>query len=225
MMALMKAEEADVVYALRARRQGETFVKRATAKAFYRLLSTVSDGTPIPIDTGDFRLMTRRALEVLRAMPERSRFVRGMIAWAGFKQVPIQYERDERFAGKTHYPLTKMLRLAFDALTGFSSAPLRLAVYAGLLFALFAMALVAVSVAEWASGHTIPGWTSLMVVTLVIASIQMFVLGVMGQYVGRIYDQSKNRPLYIVSEFSGKIRSVPTQGIVARKDQSWLVSA
>jgi glycosyltransferase involved in cell wall biosynthesis len=216
MIETMSAQQADVVYALRAERRGETWLKRATAKAFYRILSLASDGTAIPLDTGDFRLMSRRALDVLVAMPERSRFIRGMVAWIGSKQIPFRYERDERFAGKTNYPFLKMLRLAFDALTGFSSAPLRMAGYAGLLFTLLAGALIAYSVVEWSAGRTIPGWTSLIVVILVVGSVQMFVRGMMGEYIGRLYNQSKHRPLYIVSDVAGDVRGAPSLGIVAR---------
>lgn len=219
MMETMVAQLADVVYAQRAERRGETWIKRATAQAFYRLLSLASDGTPIPLDTGDFRLMSRRALDVLCAMPERARFIRGMVAWIGFKQVPHRYERDERLAGKTSYPFFKMLRLASDALTGFSSAPLRLAGYAGLLFTLLAGMLIMYSVTQWFGGKTIPGWTSLIVVVLVIGSVQMFVLGLMGEYIGRLYNQSKNRPLYIVSDVAGKVYNAPSLGIVAHASQ------
>jgi polyisoprenyl-phosphate glycosyltransferase len=215
MIARLQAEEADVVYAVRGHRRGETRFKRAMAKMFYRLLSVASDGTPIPLDTGDFRLMTRRALDVLQAMPEQSRFIRGMVAWIGFKQVAFAYEREERFAGMTNYPLVKMLGLALDAVTGFSSAPLRLASYAGILFALLAFVVTLYSLGNWLMGNTVEGWTSLIVVVLVIGSVQLFVLGVMGEYIGRLYNQSKQRPLYIVSDVVGALRSVPARGIVS----------
>jgi dolichol-phosphate mannosyltransferase len=215
MMERMEAEGADVVYGARTRRHGETFTKRLTAKLFYRLLSAASDGTPIPLDTGDFRLMTRRALDVLRAMPEEARFIRGMVAWIGFRQVPFEYERDERLAGETHYPFFKMLRLALDALTGFSSLPLRLASYAGMLFTLLALILTAYSLVAWLSGEAVAGWTSLIVVVLVMGAVQLFVLGVLGQYLGRLYTQSKNRPLYIIGDYSGEMRERASLGIVA----------
>ena len=125
MRAKMAAEQADVVYAVRRKREGETFFKKATAAAFYRLLDRVTD-TPIPLDTGDFRLMSRRALDAFLSLPEQARFIRGMVAWIGFRQVPFPYDRAERFAGETNYPLSKMLRLAFDAMTGFSTKPLTL---------------------------------------------------------------------------------------------------
>jgi dolichol-phosphate mannosyltransferase len=216
MIERMEAEGADVVYAARTRRSGETLAKRATARLFYRLLSAASDGTSIPLDTGDFRLMTRRALDVLRSMPEEARFIRGMVAWIGFKQVPFEYERDERFAGETKYPFFKMLRLALDALTGFSSLPLRLASYAGMLFTVAALALTAYSVAAWFGGYAVEGWTSLIVVVLIMGSVQLFVLGVLGQYLGRLYTQSKNRPLYIIGDYAGDLRTQASLGIVAR---------
>ena len=215
MIEKMEAEQADVVYAMRSQRKGETLAKRITAKLFYRLLSLASDGTPIPLDTGDFRLMTRRALDVLQSMPEQSRFIRGMVAWIGFRQVPFHYERDERLAGTTNYPFRKMLRLAFDAMTGFSSAPLRLASYAGMLFSLTAAGLIFYSLVGWMSGKAVPGWTSLMMVVLVIGAVQMFVLGMMGEYIGRLYNQSRSRPLYIVSDVAGEVHAVPRLGVVS----------
>lgn len=215
MMERMEAEGADVVYAARTRRHGETLTKRFTAKLFYRLLSAASDGTSIPLDTGDFRLMTRRALDVLRSMPEEARFIRGMVAWIGFKQVPFEYERDERLAGETNYPFFKMLRLALDALTGFSSLPLRFASYAGMLFTVLALIVTVYSLAAWFSGEAIAGWTSLIVVVLVMGAVQLFVLGVLGQYLGRLYTQSKSRPLYIIGDYSGEMRGHASLGIIA----------
>ncbi len=215
MIEKMQAEKADVVYAMRSERKGETWAKRLTAKLFYRLLSLASDGTPIPLDTGDFRLMTRRALDVLQAMPEQSRFIRGMVAWIGFRQVPFHYERDERLAGQTNYPFRKMLALAFDAMTGFSSAPLRLASYAGLLFSAVAAGLIVYSLFGWLGGAAVPGWTSLMMVVLVIGAVQMFVLGMMGEYIGRLYNQSRSRPLYVVSDVAGELGAMPRLGVVS----------
>ena len=202
MLETMRTEAADVVYGVRRSRHGETRFKRATAAAFYRLLARATD-TDIPLDAGDFRLMSRRALEVFRAMPEQARFVRGMVAWAGFRQVPFFYERAERFAGNTKYPLGKMIRFAFDALTGFSSAPLKLASQAGLLLSLGALALIVYIFVGWFSGETVQGWTSLMLVVVVLGAVQMFVLGMIGEYLGRLYHQAKNRPLYIVQEVAG----------------------
>lgn len=206
MIGRLREEEADVVYGVRSHRQGETAMKRTMAKVFYRLLARMSDGVEIPLDTGDFRLMTRRALDVLQSMPEQSRFIRGMVAWIGFRQVAYGYVRDERLAGTTKYPFMKMCRLAIDALTGFSVAPLRMASYAGLALSIVAVILIGYALTGWFGGRAVEGWTSLMIVSLVMGSVQMFVLGVIGEYIGRIYNQARNRPLYIVSEMVGKPR-------------------
>jgi dolichol-phosphate mannosyltransferase len=137
-------------------------------------------------------------------MPEQARFIRGMVAWIGFRQVPLAYNRDERFAGETKYPLKKMIKFALDALTGFSSAPLKLASHAGLLLSLGSVLIVLYILAGWLSGQSVPGWTSLMLVVVVLGAIQMFVLALMGEYLGRLYNQAKNRPLYIVQEIAGR---------------------
>src|SRR5438128_2195008 len=202
MLAAMEAEDADVVYGVRRSRRGETAFKRATAHGFYRLLSRATE-VEIPLDAGDFRLMSRRALDALLAMPEQSRFIRGMVAWIGFKQVPFPYDREERFAGDTKYPLTKMMRFAFDALTGFSSAPLKRASHAGLLLSAGSVLLVLYIAYAWASGRSIQGWTSLMLVVVILGAIQMFVLALMGEYIGRLYNEAEKRPLYIVEDIAG----------------------
>ena len=202
MLAAMREQDADVVYGVRKSRAGETAFKRATAHGFYRLLSRATE-VDIPLDAGDFRLMSRRALDALLAMPEQARFIRGMVAWIGFRQVPFAYDRQERFAGETKYPLKKMLRFAFDALTGFSSAPLKLASHAGLLLSLSSVLLVLYIAWAWLSGQNIQGWTSLMLVVVVLGAVQMFVLALMGEYIGRLYNESKRRPLYIVQEIAG----------------------
>ena len=202
MYAAMRAQRADVVYGVRKSRAGETAFKRATAHGFYRLLSRATE-VEIPVDTGDFRLMSRRALDALLAMPEQARFIRGMVAWIGFRQVPFAYDRQERFAGATKYPLKKMMRFAFDALTGFSSAPLKLASHAGLWLSLGSVVLILYIAYAWIAGRNIQGWTSLMLVVVVLGAIQMFVLALMGEYIGRLYNESKRRPLYIVQEVAG----------------------
>jgi glycosyltransferase involved in cell wall biosynthesis len=202
MMATMDREKADVVYGVRKSRAGETAFKRATAHGFYRLLSRATE-VEIPVDTGDFRLISRRALDALLAMPEQARFIRGMVAWIGFRQVPLPYAREERFAGETKYPLRKMIRFALDALTGFSSAPLKLASHAGLILSFGSLLLTAYIAYAWVSGHSIQGWTSLMLVVVILGAIQMFVLALMGEYIGRLYNEAKKRPLYIVQEIAG----------------------
>jgi glycosyltransferase involved in cell wall biosynthesis len=214
MLETMHREEADVVYGVRKSRRGETAFKRATAHGFYRLLSNATE-VDIPLDAGDFRLISRRALEVLLAMPEQARFIRGMVAWIGFKQVPILYDRDERFAGETKYPIRKMLRFALDALTGFSSAPLKLASHAGLALSLGSVVIVLYILYGWAAGRSIPGWTSLMLVVVVLGAVQMFVLALMGEYIGRLYNEAKRRPLYIVQEIEGGSRRTGRLGQVA----------
>lgn len=202
MLETMIREGADVVYGVRRSRAGESAFKKATAHGFYRLLASATD-VAIPVDTGDFRLMTRRALNVLLAMPEQARFIRGMVAWIGFKQVPLPYDRDERLAGETKYPLRKMISFALDALTSFSSAPLKLASHAGLALSFGSLLIVAYILYGWLTGRSAPGWTSVMLVVVVLGAVQMFVLGLMGEYIGRLYSQAKQRPLYIVQSITG----------------------
>jgi glycosyltransferase involved in cell wall biosynthesis len=202
MMQAMKAGAADVVYGVRRSRRGDTAFKRVTAHAFYRLLSRATE-VDIPLDAGDFRLMSRRALDALLAMPEQARFIRGMVAWIGFRQVPLAYDRQERFAGVTKYPLRKMVRFALDALTGFSSAPLKLASHAGLWLSAGSVLLILYIAFAWASGRSIQGWTSLMLVVVVLGAVQMFVLALLGEYIGRLYNEAKRRPLYIVQDVAG----------------------
>jgi dolichol-phosphate mannosyltransferase len=207
MLETMRREEADVVYGVRKTRRGETAFKRATAHGFYRLLSNATE-VEIPLDAGDFRLMSRRALDVLLAMPEQARFIRGMVAWIGFRQVPILYDREERFAGETKYPFRKMMRFALDALTGFSSAPLKLASHAGLALSIGSVIIIIYILGAWLAGRSIPGWTSLMLVVVALGAVQMFVLALMGEYIGRLYNEAKGRPLYIVQEIAGgRLRS------------------
>lgn len=214
MMRSMREQDADVVYGVRRSRSGETAFKRATAHGFYRLLSRATE-VEIPVDTGDFRLMSRRALDALLAMPEQARFIRGMVAWIGFKQIPFAYDRQERFAGATKYPLKKMMRFAFDALTGFSSAPLKLASHAGLALSIGSMVLILYIAYAWVAGRSIQGWTSLMLVVVVLGAVQMFVLALMGEYIGRLYNEAKRRPLYVVQEVAGEGRREASLGYVA----------
>jgi dolichol-phosphate mannosyltransferase len=204
MRAAMRSQGADVVYAVRRKRDGETIFKKITAAFFYRMLDRITD-TPIPLDTGDFRLMTRRALDAFLSLPEQARFIRGMVAWVGFKQVPFPYDRHERLAGESKYPLGKMIRFALDAITGFSTAPLRFASHVGLVLTGLSALLVLYIVAGFLMGAAIPGWTSLMLVVVVLGAVQMFVLGMIGEYLGRLYVESKRRPLYIVADVAGPV--------------------
>jgi glycosyltransferase involved in cell wall biosynthesis len=210
MFQAMRENQADVVYGVRKSRAGETAFKRATAHGFYRMLSRATE-VNIPLDAGDFRLMSRRALDALLAMPEQARFVRGMVAWIGFRQVPFAYDRQERFAGETKYPVRKMLRFALDALTGFSSAPLKLASHAGLWLSVGSVLLILYIGYAWLAGHSIQGWTSLMLVVVVLGAVQMFVLALMGEYIGRLYNEAKRRPLYIVQEIAGSTDPGPAR--------------
>ena len=214
MMQMMREQGADVVYGVRKSRAGDTAFKRATAHGFYRLLSRATE-VDIPLDTGDFRLMSRRALDALLAMPEQARFIRGMVAWIGFKQVPFAYDRDRRFAGETKYPLGKMTRFALDALTSFSSAPLKLASHAGLLLSFGSLLLILYIAYAWIAGQSIQGWTSLMLVVVILGAVQMFVLALMGEYIGRLYNEAKRRPLYIVQEVVGGERCDARLGYIA----------
>ncbi len=211
MIATMEAESADVVYAVRRKREGETFFKKLTAAAFYRVLDRVTD-TPIPLDTGDFRLMSRRALDALLSLPEQARFIRGMVAWIGFRQVPFPYDRDERLAGESKYPLGKMIRFALDAVTGFSTAPLRLASHMGLVLTGLSLLLFAYIAIGWISGSAVQGWTSTMLVVVFLGAVQMFVLGMIGEYLGRLYVESKRRPLYLVADVAGPVKGRASLG-------------
>lgn len=211
MLETMAAEGADVVYAVRRKREGETFFKKLTAAGFYRVLDRVTD-TPIPLDTGDFRLMTRRALDAFLSLPEQARFIRGMVAWVGFRQVPFPYDRDERLAGESKYPLGKMIRFALDAVTGFSTAPLRLASHMGLVLTALSLLLFAYIAIGWLSGSAVQGWTSTMLVVVFLGAVQMFVLGMIGEYLGRLYVESKRRPLYLVADVAGPVKGRASLG-------------
>ena len=206
MMALMD-QGADVVYGQRENRLGETWFKKLSAAVFYRILKRLVD-IEIPLDAGDFRLMSRRALDILNAMPEQHRFIRGMVSWIGLDQRPLPYQRQERFAGETGYPLRKMIRFALDAITGFSIQPLRIATHFGVMFGLGGFVMLMVALYGWLTGRAVEGWTSLMTVILILGSVQLLVVGVLGEYVGRLYTESKRRPLYVIDEIAvGKRRA------------------
>jgi len=203
MLAIMD-QGAEVVYAQRRSRPGDHPVKRSACAVFYRILSHLSDH-PIPLDTGDFRLISRRVLDVVLQMPERHRFLRGMISWVGFRQSPLLYDRDKRFAGETKYPLGRLVRLAMDGIIASSTRPLKLASYAGVLLGLGSLLLVLYALYSWLFvGRTPQGWTSMMIVITFTGSTQLLVLGIMGQYLGRIHEQLKGRPLFIVQNVHRK---------------------
>lgn len=199
MIDTMQRESADVVYGQRTDRHGESHFKKFTAALFYRLLGRIVD-VNIPRDTGDFRLMNRQVLDVLLGMPERNRFIRGMVSWVGFKQVALPYERNKRHDGESHYPFLKMFNLAMDAITGFSTVPLRLASHFGLLFGFLALIIGGYSLVSYFAGSTVEGWTSLMAVVCLVGAVNLAVLGVIGEYLGRLYMESKSRPMFVIRE-------------------------
>jgi len=193
----------DVVYGVRIEREGESVFKLWTAKAFYRIIGKLSD-TEIPLDTGDFRLMDRRVVDALLAMPERDRFVRGMVSWLGFSQISVPYRRAARFAGETKYPLYKMLKFATDGIVSFSVIPLRLATWMGFLASALAVLGIIFSVyARIFESDWVKGWTSTVIAILFLGGVQLLCLGIIGEYIGRIYGESKRRPLYVVHERLG----------------------
>jgi glycosyltransferase involved in cell wall biosynthesis len=202
----------DVAYGARLDREGESSFKKVTAKVFYRLINSLSD-VAIPLDAGDFRLMDREVVDAFLAMPERDRFVRGMVAWVGYRQEPVYYRRLARFAGETKYPLTKMLRLASDGILSFSSAPLRLAVHFGFVSACLAIVGIIYAIAlRLFTDRWVTGWTLLFIAMLFFGGVQMMFLGVMGEYVGRIYSEIKRRPLFLVKERLGFSSGEPELG-------------
>jgi dolichol-phosphate mannosyltransferase len=208
MWRLMEGAEADVVYGLRRERQGESLVKRGTAALFYRLMRRVGYAD-LPVDAGDFRLMTRRVLDILNSMPEQHRFIRGMVSWIGLRQVPIAYDRAPRHSGASNYPLAKMIGLAFDALTSFSIMPLRLASYLGLALGGLSLLMLGYTLGSWALGHVVEGWTSLLTVVLILGSTQLILFGLLGEYVGRMYLETKRRPLFVIDQVLTQNASTP----------------
>ncbi len=193
------AQGSDVVYAVRSQREGETRFKLATATWFYKLFDKLAQVDLEP-NSGDFRLLDRRALAALLAMGERSRFLRGMTVWIGFTQTAISYQRDARYAGETKYPLRKMLRFSLDAISSFSHLPLQMATYLGFLFSGVAFLAIPVVIALRIFGSYLPGFGSITIAILMLGGIQLIAIGLIGEYVGRIYDEVKRRPLYIVGE-------------------------
>jgi dolichol-phosphate mannosyltransferase len=199
-MAKKWKEGNEVVYAVRAEREGESLFKLWTAALFYRIIYRITD-VKIPLDTGDFRLMDRKVVNVLKQMPERHRFPRGMSAWVGFKQVGVQYKRAARHAGETKYPFRKMFRLALNAITSFSYFPLQVATFFGFLSAGVAIiAIPVVAALRLAGSHFFQGQTTTLISVLFLGGVQLISLGILGEYVGRLYDEAKGRPLYIVRE-------------------------
>lgn len=193
-------EGYDVVYAQREQRNGESWHKLLTAKLFYRFINRLSD-VPMPLDTGDYRIITKKINAIIVSMPEHNKFLRGQIAWTGFKQTAVSYKREERFAGATNYSYSKMFSFAFDGITAFSNLPLRLATYLGFVVSLLSFIVILYTLYQKYINHdVVPGWSSMMVSVLFIGGVQLICLGIIGEYLGRIMDNVKNRPLYIVQE-------------------------
>ena len=191
-------EGYDTVFGTRLERKGESWLKKFTAHAFYRLMGRLSS-TPIPRDTGDFRLLSRRAVEALRGLRERHRFMKGLFAWVGFRQVALPYHRDARHAGLSKFNYWKLWNFALEGITSFSSIPLRMATYIGVLTAFFAFAFgvwIVLKTLLW--GDDVPGYPSLMVVVLFLGGVQLMALGIIGEYLGRLYEEAKARPLYLI---------------------------
>jgi dolichol-phosphate mannosyltransferase len=200
----------EVVYGIREDRTSDSKFKRKTAQVYYRILGRLTD-VDIPMDVGDFRLVDRRAVEAFKGMREQSRFVRGMWSWIGFRQIGVPYRRAERFAGQTKYPFRKMSRLAVDGIVGFSRVPLRLALNLGFFCSVLALGAGAYTLAGKLFGaYTVPGWTSVAVAVLLLGGIQLAVMGFMGEYIGRIYEESIRRPLYIVAGLHGVATGIVT---------------
>lgn len=197
-------EGYEVVYGQRIARKGETIFKKLSASIFYRTLKVITD-VEIPLDTGDFRLIDRKVCNELIRLPERNRFVRGMVSWLGFKQVGVQFVREERFAGETKYPLKKMFKFAANAITSFSYKPLRIATYIGCTISLLSFLYLFYVIWEriFAPQLTIPGWASLAAISLFFNGVILMMLGIIGEYIGRIYEEAQSRPLYIISEKEG----------------------
>ncbi|MFN7978708.1 MAG: glycosyltransferase family 2 protein [Vicinamibacterales bacterium] len=198
----------DVVYGVRETREGESTMKLATAALFYRLLTRLTN-IQIPTDVGDFRLMSRRAVNELSRLREKDRFVRGLVSWIGFKQTGVLYNRDKREAGETKYPYRKMIRFALDGITSFSTVPLRLATWMGYIAALLAVMYLFYVLIMRFLGHTIEGWAGIMVAMLFMGSVQLICLGILGEYLGRVFNEVKPRPMYVVEELVAAVSAEP----------------
>jgi dolichol-phosphate mannosyltransferase len=199
-------EGFDVVYAIRGEREGEPRLRLASISLFYRLLYRIT-ATEIPQNAGDFRLLSRRAADAITAMPERARFLRGMTSWIGFRQTGVQYTREPRYAGESKYPPRKLIRLALDGVTSFSTAPIKLVTALGFALVVFCIGVLAWTLyVRFFTSHHPQGWTSVIAVVLLLGGVQLLSIGVIGQYVARIFDETKQRPLYLVDEVVENVR-------------------
>jgi dolichol-phosphate mannosyltransferase len=199
MLEIMQKEQANVVYGVRKKRKGESWFKLFTAKMFYRLLNRLSD-VKFPVDTGDFRLIDRNVIDAFNNLKEKNKYIRGLIAWMGFKQLPCYYEREERFAGETKYQLKKMLKFAMIGLFYFSKKPLKIATslgFASIVLGFLYLLWILISMI-FSLGHTVTGWTSTIVLIIFFGGVQLLTIGVLGQYIGNLFDEAKNRPEYLL---------------------------
>ncbi len=201
LVARWQETQSNIVYAQRESRKGESFFKLLTAKMFYRTINALSE-YQFPVDTGDFRLIDRKVLDAFNHFPEKHKYLRGLFSWMGFKQEPFLYKRDERFAGETKYSLRKMLHLAAVGIFGFSKKPLTFAITIGAVCILFAIGLIIwmLSLNLFCPERIVPGWSSTLFVVLLMGGIQLFTIGILGEYIGNIFDETKNRPEYLVAE-------------------------
>jgi glycosyltransferase involved in cell wall biosynthesis len=196
-----KAENADVVYGQRTSRKGETWIKKSTALAFYKVINFISR-VDIPVNTGDFRLMNRRTVDALVELREHHRFMKGLFAWVGYKQIPLKYVREPRVAGRTKWDYIKLWNLSLEGITGFSMTPLRIAFICGLLISIFSVIFgLYIIYYTLTNGNNVPGYPSLMVVITFLSGIQLLTIGILGEYIGRIFNETKHRPLYLIEEF------------------------
>jgi len=200
MLDIMKKENANVVYGVRKKRQGETFFKLMTAKYFYRILNGLSD-VKLPVDTGDFRLIDRKVIDTFNQLEEKNKYIRGLISWVGYKQVPCYYERHERFAGETKYPLRKMIKFASIGLFYFSKKPLKVATYTGLtaVFIGIIYALIILFEKIFTPTFFVTGWVSIIFLIIFFGGVQLLTIGILGQYIGNLFDEAKNRPDYVIN--------------------------
>lgn len=192
----------DIVYAAREKRKGETFFKLATAFIFYRIFNGLTN-INMPVDTGDFRLMSRRAVNALNEIREKDRFLRGLVSWIGFRQTKVFYKREKRNRGVSKYPIFKMVSFAFNGITSFSRLPLRVSLVIGIICGLSSLVYLLISLVYFFLGKTLAGWTSLVALITFFGSVQLFSIGILGEYIGRIFDEVKNRPLYLIDDKKG----------------------
>jgi len=207
-------EGYDVVYATRRSRKGESRFKLLTARLFYRITKRLTK-VSIPVDTGDFRLMSRRVIEALKRTKERNRFLRGLVSWVGFNQTGVEYDRDPRFSGETKYPVSKMLTFAIDGITSFSEVPLRFASYFGFCVSIFAFVYAIIVLVLKFEHRNFPGYTSTIVAILFLGGVQLLGIGILGEYLGRVYDEIKGRPLYLIADIErGSLNESPERRVL-----------